>query len=133
MASPDSLELARVWLTKACSDLEAARLLIAREHKYLDIGSYHCQQAAEKALKAFLTAKEIPFPKTHSLEDVLALCVPANRDFARFQDHCEKLTPLVAEFRYPDGPDAPPLTQAQQVLQLADEVYVFCEQQLSGA
>ena len=131
MASPESVELARAWIEKARSDLEAARLLISQQQKYLDIGGYHCQQAAEKALKGWLTAKQIPFPKTHSLEDVLALCIPANGDFAHFRNHCEELTPLVHEYRYPNGPDAPPLAQAQRALQLAEELYNFCAQQLS--
>src|SRR5437867_2419145 len=101
MASPESLDLARGWMAKAGSDLATARLLIRGEKKYLDTGSYHCQQAAEKALKGWLTAQEIVFPKTHSLEEILALCIPSNPDFAHFRGHCEQLTPLFHEFRYP--------------------------------
>jgi HEPN domain-containing protein len=44
--SPESLELAKVWLAKAQSDLATARLLIKGSERYLDTGSYHCQQAA---------------------------------------------------------------------------------------
>jgi HEPN domain len=37
------------------------------QEPYLDTAVYHCQQAAEKALKAFLTARDIAFEKTHNL------------------------------------------------------------------
>ena len=50
--SPESGELATVWLAKAHSDLETARLLITGSEKHLDPGSYHGQQVAGKALKA---------------------------------------------------------------------------------
>ena len=40
--SPESLELAKVWLAKAHSDLATARLLIKGSERYLDTGSYGC-------------------------------------------------------------------------------------------
>ena len=133
MASPESLELAQAWLAKAGSDLETAILLITGDQKHLDTGSYHCQQAAEKELKGWLTAKEIVFPKTHSLEEILALCIPSNPGFAGFREHCEQLTPLVHEFRYPSQLAEPDPPRAASVLQLAGEVYSFCKQQLRSA
>ncbi len=89
-----SAELARAWLAKARHDLENARLLILQEKRLLDIAAYHCQQAAEKALKAYLTAKDCVFPKTHILETLLASCIPFHSSFATLQSACEKLTPL---------------------------------------
>ena len=96
--SPESVELARGWLAKARSDLETARLLINGKEKHFDTGSYHCQQAAEKALKAWLTLQEIVFPKTHSLEDLLALCIPSADRFRQFQHHAEQLAPLATAY-----------------------------------
>jgi HEPN domain-containing protein len=34
---------------------------------YLDTAVYHCQQAVEKALKAFLTYHDTEFEKTHGI------------------------------------------------------------------
>jgi len=85
--SPESLELAKVWLAKAHSDLATAKLLIQGSERYLDTGSYHCQQAAEKALKAWLTAAEVVFVKTHSLEILLNLCLPSAPGLQRFLSH----------------------------------------------
>ncbi len=128
--SPESFQLAQAWLKKASSDLAAARILIEGEQRHHDIGAYHCQQAAEKALKAYLTARETVFPKTHVLERLLELCYSTNAEFERFQRHAKELTPLGEEFRYPGEIEQPSSEEAQRALRLAEEVFSFCEQQL---
>jgi HEPN domain-containing protein len=65
--------LVAAWLEKAQEDLAVARLLIREEKRLLGAGVYHCQQAGEKALKAWLTSSSILFPKTHDLEVLLNL------------------------------------------------------------
>ncbi len=55
------------WLIKSQRDLGSARRLMEGDEPYLDTAVYHCQQAAEKALKAFLTYHDIVFEKTHDL------------------------------------------------------------------
>ncbi|MGI9087261.1 MAG: HEPN domain-containing protein [Chthoniobacterales bacterium] len=129
--SPESVELAQAWLKKAFSDLAAARLLIRGNERHLAIGAYHCQQVAEKALKAYLTARETIFPQTHVLEHLLEFCLSSNSEFQRFRRHTKELTPLADEFRYPGDAAEPTLEEAQGSLQMAEEVYAFCEVQLS--
>lgn len=46
-------DLAKGWLLKAASDLAAARACVAGAVA-LDVACFHCQQAAEKSVKAFL-------------------------------------------------------------------------------
>ena len=75
-------ELVAAWLLKASHDLETARLLIQKEKRLLDMAAYHCQQAGEKALKGYLTQRDIVFPKTHSLVQLLNLIVPVAPDFS---------------------------------------------------
>jgi len=125
--TPESFDLAGAWMVKARSDLETAQLLIRGGEKHLDTGCYHCQQAAEKALKGWLTASELLFPKTHILEQILALCVPSNAAFARFDGHCEELTPFAQEFRYPGDIADPTPEQAERALVLAEEICRFVE------
>ncbi len=36
---------------------------------------FHCQQAAEKALKAFLVWYDVPFRKTHDLRELGNACI----------------------------------------------------------
>ena len=45
-------ELVRDWMTRASHDLRSARILSAADDPLLDIAIYHCQQAAEKSIKA---------------------------------------------------------------------------------
>ena len=44
-------ELVRAWLIKARNDLDTARQISAIPEGHLDSAIYHCQQAAEKAVK----------------------------------------------------------------------------------
>ena len=57
------LELVRDWLTRAHQDLRAALILAAAEDAPLDVAIYHCQQAGEKAVKAYLQWRDEPFAK----------------------------------------------------------------------
>ena len=64
------------WLLKSRRDLEAARVLF--EHGLFDVVVYHCQQSAEKALKAYLVYQEVILQKTHNL---VVLLEPTFRTF----------------------------------------------------
>jgi HEPN domain-containing protein len=44
-------ELLSSWLLKSWHDLGAARLLANADPPFRDVAIYHCQQAAEKAVK----------------------------------------------------------------------------------
>ncbi len=125
-------ELIAAWLLKARHDLETARLLIYKEKRLLDIAAYHCQQAGEKALKGYLTQRDIVFPKTHSLVQLLNLIVPVAPHFSPLKQHAQVLTPLGHEFRYPGDVSEPTSQEAEQALTLAEELYQFCEQQLAA-
>jgi HEPN domain-containing protein len=64
---PDDVRLqdARAWLAKAELDLKAAahEILAPAEALWGDV-MFHAQQAAEKAMKAFLAWHDVPFRKT---------------------------------------------------------------------
>lgn len=75
----------RQWLLKADHDLRsAARLMSGDGEALLDTAVYHCQQAAEKALKAYLTAHCVVFPKIHLLLPLLALCTDIDNSHDTF-------------------------------------------------
>lgn len=69
-------DLMRRWLVKACHDLAAAGKLAGGPDVYLDVAIYHCQQAAEKALKALLVFHDQRFQKTHDLRVLVELARP---------------------------------------------------------
>jgi hypothetical protein len=70
------LQDVRAWLAKAKLDLRAAahEASAPAEGLWGDV-MFHAQQAAEKSLKAFLAWHDVPFRKTHNLEDIGQLCV----------------------------------------------------------
>lgn len=129
--SPESLALAKVWLAKAQSDLATARLLITGSERYLDTGSYHCQQAAEKAIKAWLTTNELTFAKTHSLEILLKLGFPSAPGLQKFLLHAEALTPFATEFRYPGDIFEPSADEALNALLLAEEITIWIADEIA--
>ncbi|MFO8011882.1 MAG: HEPN domain-containing protein [Phycisphaerae bacterium] len=94
-------DLIRDWLTKALHDLQAARLVTSSDTPLLDVGGFHCQQAAEKAIKAYLAFKDHPFPKTHDLGNLLDR---ASQKEPRFQEWMERIAGLsdyATGMRYP--------------------------------
>ena len=64
-------DLIKAWLTKALHDLAAARTVTASAEPLFDVGAFHCQQAAEKAVKAYLVFRDRPFPKTHDVAELI--------------------------------------------------------------
>jgi HEPN domain-containing protein len=63
------------WFTISQDDLDVALHCISNfSPKKYAIACYHCQQSAEKALKAFLMYCDIEPPKTHNLSLLCEMC-----------------------------------------------------------
>jgi len=122
-----SKALLRSWLTKAGSDLKSASVLGSAEEAPLDVAIYHCQQAAEKAVKAYLVFRGVTPEKTH---DIRKLAVQASGFEARFNEFitlAAVLTPYAWEFRYPDdlAETYPTREEFDEALQHARTIYDF--------
>lgn len=70
MFMPPEMEIARQWAAKAKNDILDADNNLASRNVPFNMVCFHCQQAAEKMLKAFLAARGVPPPHVH---DLLAL------------------------------------------------------------
>jgi len=81
------------------------------------------QQAAEKALKAFLTWRDVPFRKTHDLAEIGQQCIAVDRSLEALCRSAEGLTTFAWIFRYPGEPEEPALVDAVRALALARDVY----------
>ena len=93
------------WAGKAEADLLAATELEAQ--MLADIVCFHCQQCAEKYLKALIVARGGEPDRTH---DLLALVAPATGDESLAQDvvkTLQMLNPFSVTIRYPKA-DATP-------------------------
>lgn len=92
------------WLDFAKMDLDAAKHLFETFYpKPCHIICYHCQQAAEKALKAIIIAKgsQGGMPKIHDLEFLLNQMKNYTSIKDEFWDYADMLTPYGVNVRYP--------------------------------
>ena len=113
------------WLARADEDLRVAELTLGALPPLLGSSAYHSQQAAEKALKAFLAARQVRFRLVHDLVELQTQCEQIDSEFARFFGMAQLLTPFATQFRYPGGPVAPEQQDAQEASRLASELVDF--------
>jgi len=118
-------ELTRSWLVKAYRDLLSAEKLGNVQAPLLDTAAYHCQQTAEKAIKAFLLFHDIRFEKTHDIEALILQASTIDPDFADHLDDGQILTPFATEFRYPGEFLEPDPDEFAEAYQTASEFYHF--------
>ena len=116
------LHLAHEWLRHATTDLAAAAALRGDE-QFAFVIAFHAQQAAEKSLKAFLAWKDVPFRRTHNLEELLDECASIEPSFDRLRDDVVDLTPYAVDTRYPG--DDPTLDEAREAHRCAGTVATF--------
>ena len=110
----------REWLLKAEHDLISAQRLLEIEPMILDTACFHCQQAVEKSLKAYLYYKDNEVEKTHDVIFLLSEC-------AKFDPVFKTIDPLninayAVHGRYPDSSLMPEPEEAKTFYQLAIQV-----------
>ena len=126
---PERIAEVQDWLARARLDARAAEHLLADGVDLAEPALFHCQQAAEKALKAFL-AWHRTFARRHNLVALLNLCAEVKSDFTSLQAAAVALTPYAVAFRYPGELPAPTAEQAEEALQLMREVLTFVLERL---
>lgn len=94
-------ELTRQWLQVAADDLSLAELAHGADPPMLSGVVYHCQQAFEKVLKAFLVWHGQIVPRTHALPDLVILCEQIDAAFSSLAVTAAQVTPYGTAFRYP--------------------------------
>jgi HEPN domain-containing protein len=95
------------WMAYANTDLETARYLTGMHPEPTEIICFHCQQAAEKALKAYLVQCDIRPPKTHDLFELISLCSISTL-VPKLRDHASTLNDYSVIARYPGAKDILP-------------------------
>jgi len=115
-------QLVKRWIHKADGDMAAVEALADRGPIHASSIAFHCQQAAEKYIKAFLVWHETGFPKTHDLAELLALVERVDASLAERLRDAIVLAPYGVDVRYPgDRPDATP-AQVRRAIELAGRV-----------
>ena len=127
------------WLTQAKDEFQDADDLRKRRRFYLAL--FHFQQAAEKALKAYLylKIKSIEVFYTHSIDDLLEMAFDISSDFKEVAQ-AKKLDKYYIPTRYPNGlPGGVPSRyfddpkEAKEAMELAKRVIDLVEKKTRKA
>jgi len=132
MVSSECLE----WLRFARMDITAAHDLFTNQQnprlRPIEVILYHCQQGAEKALKAYIIQHR-PLTKdlhTHDMQILRQACALQDVSFnrSRLIGHCASLDPFSVVVRYPMHNFPVDSSLAIRSLNSAKRVYNFvCE------
>ena len=120
---PELVAETRAWLVKALNDIRAAEALSAVSPPLPGEAAFHCQQAAEKALKGFLTWNGRTFRRTHNLEEIGEQCLTIDRSLREVVDQAVPLGEYAWKFRYPGEPGAPSPDEVVEVVATAGMVF----------
>ena len=118
------------WIQRAENDFTAARHLAENMRPVpTEIVCFHCQQAVEKYLKAFLVCNDEEPPKTHDLTELVKLSCKFDKDFSRLNYKCEYLLPFSVRTRYPGGIN-PEENDMKMALAYTDDVINFTKEKI---
>lgn len=90
------------WIIKGDHDLGTAKITYLHIPEYLDTVTFHCQQAVEKYLKAYLIFQSTTFKFSHDLIYLLDLITQKDSDFENYYDTVSELQGYAVEIRYPN-------------------------------
>ncbi|MBU2579114.1 HEPN domain-containing protein [Patescibacteria group bacterium] len=117
-------KLFKEWIIKAQNDLETAQILF-REKGPTDTLCFHCHQAVEKYLKAFLIYHQIEFEKIHDLWKLTKDCAIKDKEILKFEKELKILNGHYIESRYPPEITTYSQKEIKKVLKIAEEIAKF--------
>jgi len=124
--------LTQEWIQRGEADyVTVQQLLLAEDPLLHNIICFHAQQCIEKYLKAWLQEANMPVPRTHNLEELLALIVPTLPDWSDWQPDFKIITKYAVEPCYPGDPVT--VENTQHANSVCDEVRQAVRTQLKLA
>ena len=112
--------LTHEWIEKAEGDYRTAKWGLQAPDPVYDTICFHAQQCIEKYLKAWLQEANVPVPRSHNLEELLALILPTLPGWNRWQPGFKIITTYAVESRYPG--DSATADNTQHAMHICDEV-----------
>ena len=117
------------WVRKAETDWEVAHKLADENPPPRDVVCFHCQQAAEKYLRALLQESGHAVPKTHDLVNVLNLLLPGDATLVALRRKSRSLTQYAVDYRYPGLMASK--RQMEAALRHVDQIRLECRSKLN--
>lgn len=127
---PVLVENTAAWWRKALQDLRRVERCLAEGVADVEDALFHCQQAAEKALKAFLTWHDEPFKKTHDLGALGSQCKQIDHTLELLIDRLDDLSEYAWLYRYPTNFAEPSPPEVEEASSLAHLIVAELEQRL---
>jgi len=119
------------WLARAREDLRAADVDLAADPPLIADAAFHCQQAVEKTLKAFLTRYDHPFRNTHDIGALAVACLEHEPSLEPLLRRSAPLTAYAWRFRYPGDISEPKGSDVEEALAIARRVVDAVEDVIS--
>jgi HEPN domain-containing protein len=108
------------WIEKADEDRLVVHQLIGADSTARGAIGFHCQQAAEKYLKAFLIFHHIEPERTHNLEFLLERCAAIDTNFSDIDPL--NLTDYGVEVRYPGDFLEPSIVEIYELISIVNQI-----------
>ena len=118
-------ELIDSWIVKAEKDLISAKHELSFSDAVTETVCFHCQQAVEKYLKAYLVFLGISFTKTHEIGELITKCESRDSEISVLKEKADKLTDYAVEVRYPEDEFEPTLEEAKESFDIAKKIKEF--------
>ncbi len=123
-----TIDFIKQWIFKAHEDLLVVNKLTEYEIIATSTVCFHCQQAVEKMLKAFLIANGVDIKKTHNLEYLLSECSDIDNEFASLNP--KELSDFGVDARYPGDMYIPDEDETLEYKDIALEITAFVEKKI---
>ena len=118
-------ELVKKWLILADDNLKLAEMTMKDTEPVYWAAAFHCQQAAERSLKAFLAYNEYHVEKTHDIEFLVKLCLKFLPEMEQFIEVSAVLSEYAVETRYPMSRFEITRVKAKEAMEIARSIYEF--------
>ena len=118
----------REWMNRARSNLLRAKNRIP--DAYLEDLCFDAQQAAKKAIKAVMIAREIDFPYVHDLGSLLALLDEHGETIPEAIRTALSLTTYATTTRYPNAGNPVEEREYREAIAIAEAVVRWAEERL---
>lgn len=125
-------ERALVLLEKAAQDEALVEKVLTSLDISDEIIGFHCQQAAEKLLKALLAELAVPFARTHNIRHLMILLSDAGCPVPDGLQDMDTLTPFGTTFRYEWPQETEPIDRSGS-LEMVRRLREWVEPQIPGS
>jgi len=118
----EKVDKIKQWIVKGDHDLGTAKITFLHIPEYLDTVTFHCQQAVEKYLKAYLIFQSTTFRFSHDLVYLLDLIAQSDTEFENYYDLVSELQGYAVEIRYPSETIYLSKDKVEKAIQIAKSI-----------